>query len=206
MKIITISREFGSGGRELGKRLADKLEIAYYDTEIITEIAKMTNLDPNYVSTISEKGIPSFNFHYGHSFGATINKTAMDVVVAQQKVIKEIAKKGDAVIVGRCADKILKEYNPFRIFVYADTDSKLKRCREKNHEDASLDDKQMIKKMKSIDNDRKKMYEFVAGGEWGDMNQYDLCINTSGVNIKEVVDCVKVYADTWFACKKHTSD
>ncbi len=206
MKIITISREFGSGGRELGKRLADKAGIAYYDTEIITEIAKMTNLDPTYVSTISEKGVPSFNFHFGHSFGATINQTAMDVVVAQQKVVKEIAKKGDCVIVGRCADKILKDYRPLRIFVYADEDSKLKRCREKNHEDDGLTDKQMLKKMKSIDNDRKKMYEFVAGCVWGDMKQYDLCLNTSGVNIKEIVDCVNVYADAWFACKKHTSD
>lgn len=131
MKIITISREFGSGGRELGKRLADMLNVAYYDTEVITEIAKQTNLDENYVSTISEKGVPSFNFHFGHTFGATINQTAMDVVVAQHKVVKELAKKGDCIIVGRCADKILQDLKPLRIFVYADMQSKIKRCREK---------------------------------------------------------------------------
>ncbi len=203
MKIITISREFGSGGRELGKRLADMMGIAYYDTEIITEIAKQTNLDENYVSTISEKGVPSFNFHFGHTFGATINQTAMDVVIAQHKVIKEIAKKGDCVIVGRCADKILKEFEPFRIFVHADMEWKLLRCREKNPEDAGLDDKQMIKKIKSVDSGRKRMYEFVSGGEWGDMNEYDLCVNTSGITIKDIVPSVYGYLVTWFKCKNH---
>lgn len=204
MKIITISREFGSGGRELGKRLADCFGIAYYDTEIITEIAKQTNLDENYVSTISEKGVPSFNFHFGHTFGATINQTAMDVVVAQHKVIKELAKKGDCVIVGRCADKILEEYKPLKIFVYADMDSKIKRCREKNSADSCLDDKQLAKKIKSIDSGRKKMHEFISGGEWGEMKQYDLCINTTGVSIKEITPCVYEYANVWFKCKKDT--
>lgn len=204
MKIITISREFGSGGRELGKRLADCLGIAYYDTEIITEIAKQTNLDENYVSTISEKGVPSFNFHFGHTFGAAINQTAMDVVVAQHKVIKELAKKGDCVIVGRCADKILQDYKPLRIFVYADMESKIKRCREKNSADNGLDDKQLAKKIKSIDNGRKKMYEFISGGEWGEMKQYDLCINTTVVSIKEITPCVYEYANVWFKCKKDT--
>ncbi len=202
MKIITISREFGSGGRELGKRLADMLGVAYYDTEIITEIAKKTNLDENYVSTISEKGISSFNFHFGHTFGATINQTAMDVIVAQHKVIKELAQKGDSVIVGRCADRILKDLNPLRIFVYADMESKIKRCRKKNPADNSLDDKQMAKKIKSIDNGRKKMHEFVSGGEWGDMKEYDLCVNTTGVPVKDIVPCVLNFADVWFKCKK----
>lgn len=204
MKIITISREFGSGGRELGKRLADMLNVAYYDTEIITEIAKQTNLDENYVSTISEKGVPSFNFHFGHTFGATINQTAMDVVVAQHKVVKELAKKGDSVIVGRCADKILQDLNPLRIFVYADMQSKIKRCREKNPEDNGLDDNKMMKKIKSIDNGRKKMHEFVSGGEWGDMKEYDLCVNTTGVSVKEIVPSIYEYAKAWFKCKNDT--
>lgn len=204
MKIITISREFGSGGRELGKRLADMLNVAYYDTEIITEIAKQTNLDENYVSTISEKGVPSFNFHFGHTFGATINQTAMDVVIAQHKVVKELAKKGDCIIVGRCADRILRDQNPLRIFVYADMDSKIRRCREKNPEDNGLDDKQMMKKIKSIDNGRKKMHEFVSGGEWGDMKEYDLCVNTTDVSVKEIVSSIYEYAKAWFKCKNNT--
>lgn len=204
MKIITISREFGSGGRELGKRLADMLNVAYYDTEVITEIAKQTNLDENYVSTISEKGVPSFNFHFGHTFGATINQTAMDVVVAQHKVVKELAKKGDCIIVGRCADKILQDLKPLRIFVYADMQSKIKRCREKNPDDSGLDDKQMMKKIKSIDNGRKKMHEFVSGGEWGDMKEYDLCVNTTGVSVKEMVPSIYEYAKAWFKCKSDT--
>lgn len=202
MNIITISREFGSGGRELGKRIADALNIAYYDTEIISEIAKLTNLDENYISTISEKGVPSFNFHFGHTFGATINQTAMDVVVTQHKVIKQLAQKGDCVIVGRSADKILSDLNPFKIFVYADMDAKLKRCREKEYEDSDLDDKQLIKKIKAVDAGRKRMYEFVCGGEWGNMSQYNLCVNTSGVAIKDLSIKVADYAKTWFECQK----
>lgn len=204
MKIITISREFGSGGRELGKRLAEMMGIAYYDTEIITEISKLTNLDENYISNISEKGVPSFNFHFGHTFGTSINQTAMDVVVAQHKVIKELAKKGDCVIVGRCADKILQDQNPFRIFVYADMEYKIVRCREKNPQDAELDDDKIAKKIKSVDLGRKRMYEFLCGGVWGDMKQHDLCINTSGVSIKDVVPSVYDYINSWFKCKENT--
>lgn len=197
MKIITISREFGSGGRELGKRLAQGLNIGYYDTEILTEISKMTNLDQDFITNISEQGIPSFNLHFGHTFGSAINQTALDVVVAQQKVIKQIAEANNCVIVGRCADKILKDMNPLKIFVYADMDSKLKRCREKNPSE-DLTDKQLIKKIKQIDNGRKRMYEFVTGNEWGDHKNYNICINTSGLNIKSVVPCLVDYAKKWF--------
>lgn len=203
MKIITVSREFGSGGREIGKRLADELGFAYYDTEIITEIAKKTNLDENYVSTISEKGIPGFNFHFGNTFGATINRTAMDVIIMQHKVIKELAAKGNCVIVGRSADKILEAQDPFKIFVYADMKWKIKRCREKNYENADCDDDKLAKNIKAVDNGRRRMNDFVGGGEWGNKTQYNLCINTSGIEIKSIIKSLAEYINNWFICKDH---
>lgn len=131
-KIITISRELGSGGREIGKRLADELGIAYYDREIITEISKKTGMSEEYIKNISEKGVSPYTFHFGKSFTlySKMQSNETEILVAEQRIIKEIAKKGDCVIVGRGANVILKEYNPMKIFIYADMESKINRCRE----------------------------------------------------------------------------
>lgn len=132
-KIITISREFGSGGREVGKRLADELEMSYYDKEIITEISKETGMTEEYIKNISEKGIYPYAFQFAKSFamysGVQSNQT--EILVAQQKILKEIAEKGNCIIIGRGADVILKEYNPMKLFVYSDMESKINRCKMK---------------------------------------------------------------------------
>ena len=134
-KIITVGREFGSGGREFGRRLSEELHFAYYDQEIIREISKRTSLSEQYIQSIVEHR-PSFSFpiHIGQSFYPLSNpafEQTMAIYQEQARIITEMALKSDCVIVGRCADYILKEYKPFRIFVYADIDSKIKRCREK---------------------------------------------------------------------------
>ena len=121
MKIITISREFGSGGRELGKRLADVLGFAYYDREIITAIAEKQGLDENYVEKALERGaLPNFPLSYRNSFvtlGATFSAHT-DLLLEQKRVLESIAKLGqDCVIVGRNADVLLEEYQPFNVFV-----------------------------------------------------------------------------------------
>lgn len=109
-KIITNSREFGSGGKEIGKRLSDKLEIAFYDSNIITEIAKETGMSEEYIESISNAGVYPYAFHFGKSFTAypamQINQT--EILVKQQEIIKRIAEKGNTIIVGRGADAILK--------------------------------------------------------------------------------------------------
>ena len=112
--IITISREFGSGGREIGKRLADELKYTYYDSEIITAIAKETGLEEEYINNISERGIYPYAFQFAKSFSmyTPFQSNQTDILVAQQKILKEIAKKGNCVIVGRGANIILKEHNP----------------------------------------------------------------------------------------------
>ena len=193
-KIITISREFGSGGRELGRRLSEELGIAYYDQEIITEISKRTSLSEQYVQAIAEKR-PSFSFpiHIHHSFYPGINPVfehSLSVYKEQTNTIKEAAEKSDCVIVGRCADYILKEYKPLRFFIYADMDSKMKRCREKAPEGEHFTDRELKQHIKGIDKGRAQYYEFYTDHSWGDRLNYDFCINTTQVVIKEIVPVI----------------
>ena len=181
-KIITIGREFGSGGREFGRRLSETLGVAYYDQEIISEIAKRTSLSEKYVQAVVEHR-PSFSFpiHIGRSFYPSANPA---------RIITEMAAKSDCVIVGRCADYILQEYRPFRIFVYADMASKIKRCREKGPEEEALSEKELRQKISGIDKKRAKYYAFYTGHAWGDKLNFDLCVNTTQTVIKEIVPAI----------------
>ena len=134
-RIITISREFGSGGRELGKRLAEALHIPCYDHEIIEMIAKENGFNEDYVAHVSEKSIEAaYPLTIGHRFGVPpfqIMDQPIRVAVTQRKILENFAKSGDCVIVGRGADVILKDYKPLNIFVYADKDSKIERCQRR---------------------------------------------------------------------------
>ena len=193
-KIITVGREFGSGGRELGRRLSETLGIAYYDQEIISEIVKRTSLSKEYVQTIEEhRPVISFPIHIGRSFYPVIDpvfEQNMAVYQEQAKVIEEMATKSGCVIVGRCADYVLREQNPFRLFVYADMESKMKRCRAKGPEDEKLTDRELKQKIQGIDKKRAKYYEFYTGNKWGDKLNFDLCINTTQTQIKEIVPAI----------------
>ncbi len=193
-KIITIGREFGSGGRELGRRLSEELGFAYYDQEIISELSKRTFLSEQYVQAIVEHR-PSFSFpiHIGQSFYALGNpafEQTMNIYKEQARIIAEMAYKSDCVIVGRCADYILNDYNPFRIFVYSDMKSKIKRCREKGSESETLNEKELRQKISGIDKKRAKYYEFYTGHPWGDKMNFDLCINTTKTSVKELAPVI----------------
>lgn len=193
-KIITISREFGSGGRELGRRLSEKLDIPYYDQEIIKEISKSTSLSEQYVQAIVEqRPVFSFPIHVGHSFYPIVDpvfEQNMTIYKEQTRIIKEMAAKSDCVIVGRCADYILREYDPLRIFVYAGMESKMKRCREKAPEDENLSDRELRHKILGIDKNRAKYYEFITGNTWSDKLNYDICVNTTNRVIKDIVQII----------------
>lgn len=189
-KIITIGREFGSGGRELGRRMSEILGYAYYDQEIITEISKRTSLSEQYVQTIVEHR-PTFSFpiHIGRSFYAAsspVLEQTMNVYQQQARIVSEMAAESDCIIVGRCADYILRDYKPLRIFVYANMESKIRRCREKGPEDEHLSDKELRQKISGIDKKRAKYYELYTGRTWGDKLNYDLCVNMTQGRIKEM--------------------
>ena len=190
-KLITIGREFGSGGREFGRRLAEELNIDYYDKEIVTEISKHTSISEEYVHRVMESQPHQL---YPITIGQTISyvdsyplQQIQSVYQAQTDIIRSLAEKSDCVIVGRCADYILRDYKPFRIFDYADMDSRVQRCFERSPEEEHYTDKQMKKRIHKIDKNRAKYYEFYTGQKWGYRKNYDLCVNTTDVSIKDTV-------------------
>jgi len=193
-QIITISREFGSGGRELGRRLSEHLGCAYYDQEIVQEIAKRTELSEKYVQqVIGHRPISSFPIHIGRSFRmmADPNLDQSQTIFREQcTILREIAAKSDCVIVGRCADYILQDEEPFRIFVYADMPSKVKRCREKNYEKEELTDRELERRIAAVNRRRAEYYEYYTGQKWGDRIHYDLCINTTQGTVKGIAAAV----------------
>lgn len=145
-----------------------------------------------------------FPFQFGRTFSTnfSIQNNQTEVLVANQKILKEIAKKGDAIIVGRGADIILKEYNPMNIFVYADMESKIKRCREKGSEHENYSDKELVNKIKQVDKDRKAFHNILSNFDWGEKEKYHLCINTTGLEIKTLIPSLSDYIENWFRGNK----
>ncbi|MBR6349239.1 MAG: cytidylate kinase-like family protein [Lachnospiraceae bacterium] len=192
--VIAIGREFGSGGREFGRRLAGELGYEYYDKEVLTEIVNHTSLSENYVHEVIEgKAHRLFPITIEQSFNIAPDysmQQVQDIFRAQTEVIKKMAHSSNCVIVGRCADYILREepdIRLFRLFVYADIESRVRRCFDRAPEGENLTDKEMRKHINKIDRDRASYYEDYTLQKWGDKANYDMCINTTNVNIERVV-------------------
>lgn len=197
-KIITIGREFGSGGRELGRKLAEKLQIAYYDHEIIREIASRTSLSEEYVKRIVDhRPIISFPIHTGRSFYPDMNpmfQQSIAIYTEQHKLLQELADKSDCLIVGRCADYILRDKNPLRIFVYAPAECKVRRCMEHMREnEENMTEAAMQRKITGLDRNRAEYYEYYTGQKWGSRENYDLMINTEQMTLDRAVDALASY-------------
>lgn len=202
MRIITISREFGSGGRELGKRLADELGIAYYDKEILAKIAEQVRMDERYIDQVLERGVTvqyPYTFRRSFTMPPPLRDQRPNLLAEQAKVIRELAHKADCVIVGRGANALLREQTPFNMFVYADMDAKRTRCRERAAEDEQFSDRELEQKIRQIDRARAATYELISGRPWGDKQEYHLCINTTGVELKTVVPHIADYIKAWQA-------
>lgn len=208
MRIITVSREFGSGGREVGKRLADALGIAYYDREILEEVAKRSNLDEGYIEKTLEGGVRmQYPITFSHSFSyiPLQQNPAQNILAQQHKVLLSLAERGDCVIVGRSADVILEQYQPMRLFVYADMDAKMQRCRERAPVGESYTDKELRRRIRQIDKARAANHDFVSAFPWGDRRGYDLCINTTDCSIKHLIPGLAAYIGAWFAEREGTT-
>ncbi|MBQ9714662.1 MAG: cytidylate kinase-like family protein [Clostridia bacterium] len=205
MRIITISREFGSGGRELGKRLAEYLGYDYYDSEIVSAVAKNSGLDSRYVEeNLSEHGWRNVPISFRGTLGSSayIQASKIQLLLEQKRVIEKIAGLGkDFVIVGRNADVILREYNPFNIFVYADEESKLKRCEERAPAGENLTRKQLRRKMKEIDKTRAKTRMILSGTPWGERESYHLMVNTGDWPMGELTITLGELIKRWFGGK-----
>ena len=170
MRIITVSRQFGSGGRELGKRLADLLGWDYYDREIIQALAEDQGMSPEYLhKVLSGHGWHQYQLTYRNSFRQPMAGAwkHTEVLVRQREILQEIAAAGnDCVIVGRDADVILQEYHPFRIYVCADMPSRLARCmryEEKKEPEERLTEKEILRNIRSIDRNRRQIREILTG-------------------------------------------
>ena len=192
-KIITVSREFGSGGRSIGKLVAEKLGYEYYDSELVERVAEETGFSAEYIADAGEyapgRSMLSYAFSSGtpHT-GASINAT--DYLWATQcRIINELADKGNCVIVGRCADYILRQREDcLNVFIHADKDYKAKRIVELY----GVTDKSPEKRLNEKDGKRKVNYKYFTGREWGIPENYHICLNSAyfGAEI-----CAEIIAD-----------
>ena len=189
-RIITVGREFGSGGRELGRRLAEELHFEYYDREIIEQIARHTDFSEEYIHQVVEgRNHRLYPITVNHSFVAGDHqaKLMQSVFQAQQKTLLDLAALSDCVIVGRCADYLLRQMSPTRIFVYADISARIARCIERSDGAEQFSEQEIEKHIRKIDRFRARYYREHTGQVWGNKENYDLCINTTGKNIRDLV-------------------
>ncbi len=204
-KIITVSRQFGSGGRELGKRLSDLLGWDYYDREIIQRLSEQQGLDPEYVhKALSGHGWHQFQLTYRNSFREPVGTgwRQTEVLVKQREIIEEIAAEGnDCIIVGRDADVILHDADPFRIFVCADIGSRLERCaryEEKKEPGERLTEKEILRNIRRIDRNRRQVREILTGKSAVDGSAFDLTVNATHWEIKKLAEAVAEFSGRWF--------
>ena len=203
MNIVTISREFGSGGREIGKKIADILGYDYYDREIITEIAKRHDVDEKYVDyALNNHAWQTYSLSFHHSFVSPIYIQSPDAKLLheQRKIIEEIAAAGkNCVIVGRNADVLLRDKNPLDKFVCADMESKIKRCQERADKDEQLSYKEIKRMIKRIDKNRARTRYIIADGEWGDRKSYDLIVNTTDWDLDKLSSSLAEFVKSYFS-------
>ena len=205
MRIITISRQFGSGGRELGKRLSDQLGWDYYDKEIIEALAADQGMDADHVrEALSHHGWHNVQLTYRNSFAhlGFDHGLRTQLLVRQREIIQEIAEAGnDCIIVGRDADVILQDYHPFRIYICADLPSRLDRCmahEKKQPRSLRLTEKEVLRNIRSIDKSRARIREVLTGKRHGDASAFDLTVNATHWSIKHLAPVIAEFAERWF--------
>ena len=180
-KIITISRQYASGGSEIGRKVAKLLDIPYYDREIIDATAKESGFDPAYIERAEQSSTNSFLYNLAIN-GMYSQPLTDQLFVLVFRVIKALAEKGPCVIVGRCADYVLKDgFETFNVFVHA-TDKF--RC-ERICEHDKLTEDEALSVIRQKDKARRRHYKYYTERVWGDSVNYDLCINTavSGIDL-----------------------
>ena len=201
--VITISRQFATGGHTIAQRVAEKLGIAFYDKELVNRVAEQSGFDVDFVTRQGEYiGSKSLLFDIVTRNRASYEDPTDKLFRIQKQIILELGAKEDCVIVGRGANKILEEEEPFNIFIYADMESKMARCRERAPEDENLTDKELARKIRQVDAARAKTQEMISDFKWGDKKWYHLCVNTSGLPIPETAALVAEYAKHWFERKE----
>ncbi|NLO84592.1 MAG: cytidylate kinase-like family protein [Clostridiales bacterium] len=199
-KIITIGREYGSGGREIGKLVAEKLGVPFYDKEILTRAAADSGLAHELFEKNDEKANMSTLLSASPSVGMSMSRAPMGlqmplnqrVFLAQFDAINKLAAEGPCVIVGRCADYVLKDFsNVVHVFIYATVEKRIERImRIENASEAEA--KELVRK---TDRQRRSYYNFFADGNWGLRSNYDLMIRTDNRNAGEIAESIIAFAN-----------
>lgn len=194
---ITIGRQFGSGGREVGIELANKLGIKCFDKEIIKRASAESGISEKMFEQADEKPVNSFLYSIvAHGFPTYSTPVQMNNVFTNDKIftmqadaIKKISEEMPAVFIGRCANDILRENKKLiSVFIYANKEDKVKRISNKYN----ISEKEAAEMIRKIDKSRSSYYEFYANQRWGDLNNYMLCINSS-VGIEKTVNTIYKY-------------
>ena len=195
--VITISRQYGSGGRFIAKKLAEKLGIPYFDNEIITMAAK----ESGYSEAIFEKAeqLSTHSFLYSLSMFGSVDgiyglPLADKVYIAQSEIIKKCAESGPCVIVGRCSDYVLKDFdNVINFFIYSDEKSKIERAVKYY----GIEDGNASSELKKKDKKRANYYNYYTSQIWGDFNNYHLSVNSDAVGIDAAVDILASFVNAY---------
>ena len=192
-RIITISREFGSGGRFIGEEVAKKLGIAYYDKNIISQIAEKSGLSPEYIQENAELSPKKGLFAYAFAGRDITGRSVEDMVYqAQRKVILDLARKEPCVIIGRNADYILKDRDDaLNVFIHGDMLEKIQRISQLYR----VTEQEAVKMMADTDKRRMTNYNFYTDQKWGKASNYTLCLNSSQLGYDRcealITECVK---------------
>ena len=196
--IITIARQYGSGGHDIGEKLAEELKIPFYDKELLERAAKDSGFCQEIFENYDEKPTNSFlyslvmdTYSMGHSTAAFAEMPLNHkIFLAQFNAIKDIAKEGPCVIVGRCADYALADFpNVVNVYLYADMQSRIARiARRHNVTDAKAKD--LIQK---TDKGRASYYNYYTNKKWGEATGYDLCLNTASLGIDGSIHMIREF-------------
>ena len=192
-KVITISRQFGSGGRTIGKAIAQRLGVPYYDRELVDEVAKKSGFSHEFIEEIGEYASVTSSFLFNiavspHPMGLVDTMSISDkLYVCQANTIRDFADKGPCVIVGRCADFILKDRpDCLHIFIHADNAFRAKHVLEHYGETSKPMDKRLAEK----DSKRKVYYKHYTNRNWGEAQNYDICLDSGTLGIEKCVEIV----------------
>lgn len=199
-KIITISRQYGSGGREIGERLSKLLDIPYYDNALITRAAKESGFAEAAFEKAEEKATNSLlysiamgmNAYGNQEFGFAHLSLDDRIYLAQSEIIRKVADEGPCVIIGRCADYVLKERNDvLHFFIWADMDFRIKRATELYNLSPSKAEENVLK----VDKRRANYYNYHANGKWGSASNYHLSIKSDALGIEKSALLLKDFVE-----------
>ena len=194
--IVTISREYGSAGREIGKKLAQELDVPFYDNEIITIAAKKSGYDEGIFENADQKPAGSLLYSlsmFGTSAGTFDLPLNDKVFLIQSDIIREVAAESGCVIVGRCADYVLKENpNCIKIFIHADLNTRIDWAVREN----DVPPEKARETVRKIDKRRAAYYNYYTSLNWGSAGNYDLCINSATLGVAGTVEVIRKFVET----------